>query len=169
MTSLRHIRWPVVCLTTLVLIAASPARHALRSAPDPLAPFAFLVGGVWDGRGTWPDGSPLHVELHYSWGATQRLLHFTTHEWSGTRREPLYEGIVFYDPTRSAVFQWNVKTDGSITESRIAHADSSGYAVVSPNTRSTIQRTGPDEMHWILQIPMDSTWHTIMDAPHRRR
>ena len=136
--------------------------------------FSMLISPVvnaatWDGRGTWPDGSSFRVELRYTWGVTHRLLHFTTYEWKGSRREPLYEGFVFFDPARDAVFQWNVKPDGTIVESRVTRADSTGYAVLGAHTRSTIRRTGPNEMRWILEVPRDSGWHTILDAPHRRR
>lgn len=169
MSSRPPVRWSLAAAAALTLIFAEPSRRSAAPTPDPLAPFAFLAGGTWEGRGTWPDGSPLHVELHYTWGVTHRLLHFTTYDLAGSRREPLYDGLVFFDPKRSAVFQWNVKADGSITESRITRADSTGFAVLGANTRSTIRRTGPNEMHWILEVPRDSAWQTILDAPHRRR
>ena len=169
MLDLPSVRSSVAIAATLALSSAAPPHQPARPVPDPLAPFSFLVGGTWDGRGAWPDGSNFRVELRYTWGATHRLLHFTTYEWKESRREPLYEGVVFFDPARDAVFQWNVKPDGSIAESRVTRADSTGYAVLGAHTRSTIRRTGPNEMHWILEVPRDSAWQTILDAPHRRR
>jgi len=169
MSSQHSVRSVVAVAATVALISVGPSHPPTNPAADPLAPLAFLVGGSWDGRGTWPDGSPLHVELRYTWGATRRLLHFTTYDWTRSPRELLYEGIIFFDPARGAVFQWNVKPDGTLTESRVTRADSTGFDILAANTRSTIRRTGPNEWHWILQVPRDSAWHTILDAPHRRR
>lgn len=156
----------------LVIPITARAQSASAAAPaaNPLTAFGFLAGGTWDGTGTWPDGSPLRVELAYTWGPTHRVLHFTTYELQSGKRELVYEGMLFHDPSRNAVFQWNIKPDGSITESRITRVDSAGFVVRGANTLSTIKRTGPDEVHWILQLAQaDSTWRTILDAPHRRR
>lgn len=146
---------------------AAPA--SAPTAADPLAPVAFLVGGTWVGEGRWPDGSPLHVEIRYFWGPTKRLLHFETHDLARGPRQLLYEGLIFFDSKRGRIVQWNVRPTGAIDESEFTRADSTGLEVRAANTWSIIRPTGPDEFRWELRVRQDTTWRTILDAPHRRR
>jgi hypothetical protein len=135
-----------------------------------LAPLRHLAGGVWQGSGVWPGGSPLRVETRYSWGVTGRLLRFETLDLSEGERRPLYEGFLFFDPARQAVVQWNFKTDGTRDESVLGHLDATGFEVEGKATRSRVHFVAPDEMRWELSVPVaPGEWKQVLEATYRRQ
>lgn len=141
----------------------------IRAAPaDPLAPLAALEGGVWHVTGKWPDGTPLATDVRYFWGATKRVLHFETHDVSGDRRRLLYEGMLFFDPRRDLLVQYNVKPSGAVDELAWTAAGDGRYEVQGTNTRSTIRFVGADELRWELRVQQAGEWKAILDAAYRR-
>jgi hypothetical protein len=135
---------------------------------DPLVALAFLCGGTWTTEGRWPDGSPLRVTTRYSWGATGRVLHFVSHDLSGGEARLLYEGLLFHDPDRSTVAQWNVKVSGGIDRSYLTRADDSGFEVRGANTISLVRRVSDNECTWTLILPKEGQDQTILEATMRR-
>lgn len=153
-----------------VLFTIEFVRDAVSAGVDRLAPLRHLAGGVWVGSGTWPDGSPLRVATRYFWGPTDQVLHFETYDLSGGERRILYEGLLFSDPQRQAVAQWNFKTDGTRDESVLESLDEKGFSVAGPRTRSRVDFVAADEMRWELDVPAAAGgWQRILEATYRRQ
>lgn len=166
-TANRHL-WTAILLIFASFCLAGPA--LAQQASDPMAPVAFLEGGTWRGEGKWPDGSVLRVEVRFFWGPTKRVLHFETHDLASGERKLLYEGLLFFDPKRGKIVQWNFKPNGELSESELTQASSTGYEVRGENTWSLVHYKGADEFVWELRVPQPSgEWKTILEAPHRRR
>jgi len=157
-----------VLLLVLSVCCVAPCL-AEQPPADPLQPFAALAGGTWLGEGTWPDGSPLKVEIRYFWGPTKRLLHFETYDLTSADKAILYEGFLLFDEKRGKVVQYNVKPTGEVSEQVVESADSKGFAINGPQTRSIVRYEEPDVFVWELRVPEGSEWKLIMKAVHRRR
>jgi hypothetical protein len=155
----------VLAAATLLCAAWSPVS---AQSPPGIGALAYLAGGTWRGEGHWPDGSPLKDEVRYFWGATRRILHFVSYDLVTGKRELLYEGMIFFDPRRGNLVQWNMKPSGELDVRDIGRIDSTGFTVTGPNTRSVVERTGPDTFRWELSIPKDGGWQLILDGVYRR-
>jgi hypothetical protein len=151
-----------ILATLCVLPPCLPAQ-----TPNPLDDIAFLAGGTWQGGGRWPDSTVMRVDVRYFWGPTRRVLHFETYDLETGERRLLYEGWILFDRTRGKLVQWNVKPTGETDVSEYDHVDSTGFEVVSTNTRSSVRRTGPDMFRWELRVPKDGAWTVILNATYR--
>lgn len=156
----------LMALALIVGLGIAPVR---AQSPNPLKPIASLAGGTWIGEGKWPDGSAMRVEQKFFWGATQRVLHFECHNLAGTERKLLYEGVLFFDPKRGKVVQWNFKPDGDATESVYTEFNSAGFEVKGDKTWSIIRQAGANEFHWELRVPEGTEWKVILKAVYRRQ
>lgn len=155
--------WGLPFLGVLISLAGT-----LPQLNDPLDPIAFLPGGTWVGKGAWPDGSPLHVEVRYFWGPTRRVVHFRTDNIVGGERQLLYEGLMLFDQRRQRIVQWNIKANGEVTEQDLVRADTTGFEMRGQGTWSVIRRTTADEFRWELRVPRQRGWAMIMDAHYQR-
>jgi hypothetical protein len=145
--------------------AAAPA----SSAGDSLRSVAFLEGGTWLGEGTWPDGSKLRVEQRFFWGPTRTVLHFESYDLASGERRLLYEGLLFFDPKRGRVVQWNFKPNGERDETEVTRMLSDGYEIRGAKTWSLVRGRGADEFTWELRVPQGNDWREILRATYRRR
>lgn len=143
--------------------AAEPAPRCEGVSLDGLAPLV----GTWIGRGAWPDGSLLHVRQRFWFGPTRRLLHFESHDLSGTEPRPLYEGIVFVDPDDGCGRQWNYTPDGKLTRSLLSDLDAHGFVVRGAHTHSTV-RIEDEGFRWLLEVDRDGRRERVMEAVYRR-
>lgn len=157
-------------LLLVLVLACFPLCVTAQQPPAaPLASVAFLEGGTWLGEGKWPDGSALRVEVRYFWGPTKRVLHFETHDLAGGQRKLLYEGMLFFEPKRGRLVQYNFKPDGGLDESELSEANAKGYDVRGTNTWSLIRYTNADAFRWELRVQQAGEWKLILDATYRRR
>jgi hypothetical protein len=162
------VRLRALALAAAALMLGAASRQLPVQTPDRLAPVAFLAGGTWRGTGRWPDGTPLRDEVRYFWGPTRRTLHFESYDLTNGERRLLYEGWILFDPAKGKLVQWNVKPTGEIDVREFGQADSTGFEVIGPNTRSVVRRAGPDTFTWELRVPKDGQWNVILEATYRR-
>ena len=174
MTASRTARWRHQALPFLLTIVAQMVWAPGPASPqaqtkDPLAPVAFLAGSRWLGEGKWPDGSAMRVDVRYFWGPTRRVLHFETHDIAAPSQPLLYEGLIFFDPKRGHIVQWNMKPDGDWSEFEVTHADSAGYEVKGDKTWSLVRYVNRNEFAWELRALQDTTWNRVMEARYQRK
>lgn len=163
---MKSLRLASILLVLALGLGITPVR---AQSPNPLEPISSLAGGTWIGEGKWPDGSPLRVENRFFWGATQRVLHFECYDLTGKERKLLYEGMLFFDPKRGKVVQWNFKPTGEATETVITEFNSTGYQVKGDTTWSIIRYGGANEFLWELRVPEGKEWKVILNATYRRQ
>jgi hypothetical protein len=155
-------------LAIAAAVLCAPGSSLPAQDTTSLASFAFLAGGTWEGTGRWPDSSTMRVQVHYFWGPTHRLLHFETWDYDTPTGRLLYEGVIFYDPARGKVVQWNMKPTGELDVSEFVRVEPGRLEVAGAHTRSVIRQSDTDEFHWELRVPKGDEWQLILDATYRR-
>jgi hypothetical protein len=153
------------CLSACLFL---PAPTPGVQAAEPLAPVAFLAGGIWRGTGIFPDGTPLNVEERYFWGPTRRILHFEAFSLASGERHLLYEGFVFFDVKRGRILQFNFKPGGEHTESEITSASAEGYEVRGEIAWSLIRYSGANEYLWEVRVKQNGEWKSVLHATYTR-
>jgi hypothetical protein len=163
------------------VLAAPAVRGQQPSAPSPakpIAPLAWLVGGVWmaDGRTLAP--TLARIETRYTWADNTAYVRFTTHFVTDQATIKNYDGSFYWDPSRTALAMWYMDAGGSITESPVAVE---GNAIVMrwhgpdfdgkpADLRVTVTRTGPDAYTWLAEESQpDASWKQMATLVYRRR
>ena len=149
----------------LLFVSNGPAS---AQATDNLAPVAALAGGTWTAEGKWPDGSLMKTEQRFFWGPTKRVLHFETYDLVTGTKKLLYEGLIFFEPKRGKLVQWNFKPNGEVTEQEVTKSDATGYEIRGANTWSIIRMTGKDQFVWELQVNQAGVWKKFLEAVYKR-
>ena len=130
--------------------------------------YASLAGGTWRSSTKWPDGTPFEVEIKYYWGPTKQALHFETYEPSDGKSILIYEGLIYFDPSRDKIIQLNIKPNGDVNEYEAGSISNDTIEVRGSKTKSIIRRISENEFDWELYIPDGNGWKLILSARHYR-
>jgi hypothetical protein len=131
--------------------------------------YASLAGGTWHSSTKWPDGTPFEVEIKYFWGPTKQALHFETYEPSDGKSVLIYEGVIYFDPSRNKIIQLNIKPNGDVNEFEARSISDDAIEVMGSKTKSIVRRISENEFDWELYIPDGNGWKQILNARHYRR
>jgi len=107
MTALRCV---LVC--TVATAAMAQSQPSAKQAESPLAPIAWLVGGIWTSDIKDPgDGSVTHVENHITWAPNSQAIEFVT-DFNG---KPHYNGFYAFEPVKKAISFYYTSGEGQLT------------------------------------------------------
>ena len=132
MTALRCV---LVC--TVATAAMAQSQPSAKQAESPLAPIAWLVGGIWTSDIKDPgDGSVTHVENHITWAPNRQAIEFVT-DFNG---KPHYNGFYAFEPVKKAISFYYTSGEGQLTIGT-ATPDPDGK---TQHIKSTLARDGSD-------------------------
>lgn len=87
-----------------------------------LQTFENLVGGTWEGEGTWSDGNPFKLNIEYEWGLSGNLVKSKTFgniSKDGYEFGLRNEGIRAWSGEASGLVFWEFDIFGGITEGEV--------------------------------------------------
>jgi hypothetical protein len=108
----------LLALALATLRAQGPA--VSPSAPSPLSPLAFLVGGSW--RANLPDtpgGQTVVIETRYTWSANHRGVRFDSTWFVAGRPHPYASGMYAWSPAQKRLVLWYTNADGSLAQGSV--------------------------------------------------
>lgn len=156
----------------IAVSAAGAQVSNTASLPDPLAPIAWMAGGVWHGKVTAPNGAAMMIATHVERVLGGAAMHFGT-SFGGT---PTYEGVFAYDAVRKAIVFSYAAADGGYTSGTVTPGPefltwdfdvhekdgSSGHYQVHAH------QDGKDDYTWSLFAPDAGGWKPVLQVKYHR-
>ncbi len=164
-------------LATFVASGYAQSKPAASTATaGPLAPVAWLVGGIWVSDVKDPsDGSMTHVENHIRWAANHEAIEFNT-DFNG---KPHYFGFYAYNPVAKTIGFYYTNSEGELTIGT-ATPDADGktlhqeFDIMHPDgktghIRSTLVRDGNDAYWFSVFVQKDGEWAQVFKIRYERK
>jgi hypothetical protein len=163
-------------LLTLML-ALSFMGLAAQTAPspvasDPLAPVAWMAGGVWHGEVRGPDGKTTKIETRVERKLDGKALSFTS-SFDGVMQ---YQGFFAYDASKKAIVFSYPSADGGLANGTVTSKDGSllwDFQMTEANGSvnhfqvHTVQ-TGSDAYTWALFALQKDVWVKLFEIQYHR-
>jgi hypothetical protein len=145
-------------------------------ADKPIAPLAWLVGGVWTADTSKLGPGMKDIETRYQWSDNNAFVRFTSHfvMEKGTLKN--YDGQFFWDAQRSALGFWYmsaqgviyegpVKVQGEATELTFRGEDFDGKMA---DLRVTVTRKTNNHYNWLLEEKQPDAWKQLLSLEYLR-
>ena len=161
-------------LVTLVLAISSMGLRAqvTSAAADPLAPIAWLAGGVWHGEVQGPDGKTTKIETRVARVLNGKALSFNS-SFNGVMQ---YEGFFAYDAAKKAIVFTYPSADGGLAKGVVTSKDGSllwDFDMTEANGSvnhfqvHTVQ-DGSDDYTWALFALRKDDWVKLFEIHYHR-
>ena len=149
--------------------------HAAQ-APEPMAPLAWLVGGVWTAEASKMGGGMQRIETRYEWSDNRAFLRFNTHFVSDKGTLHNYDGQFFWDPQQQALKMWYMNARNDITEGSIAINDDefnflfqgTDFEEKPADLRVQLTRKNNDRYIWQLAEKTPDGWKPLASLEYVR-
>ena len=165
-----------------VLIALAAATGSARAetpppaAARPIAPLAWLVGGVWTADGSKLGGGMQRIETRYQWADNAAYVRFTTHFVSDKGTLNNYDGSFFWSPDESGLRVWYMDHDGVITQGSVALEGrnmsiafrATDFEGKLADMRADVVRANDDLYTWTLREKNGTDWKPLLALEYRR-
>ena len=146
--------------------AASPA------ASDPLAPVAWMAGGVWHGEVQGPDGKATKIETRVERELIGKALCFSS-SFDGVMQ---YRGFFAYDAEKKSIVFSYPSADGGLANGTVASKDGSllwDFQMTEANGRVShfqvhTDQTGSDDYTWALFALKKDAWVKLLEIHYHR-
>jgi hypothetical protein len=166
----------------VVLLAISSgavwAQEAAKKpeAAKPIAPLAWLVGGVWTADTSKLGPGMKNIETRYVWSDNNAFIRFTTHFVMDKGTLKNYDGQFYGDAQKSAltfwymsaegvVYQGPVKVQGEVMELTFRGEDFDGKM---SDLRVTVTRKTNDHYNWLLEEKAGDAWKQLLTLEYLR-
>jgi hypothetical protein len=145
---------------------------APSAAPDPLAPIAWLAGGVWRGVVQGADGKTTKIETHVEPMLNGKALSFSS-SFNGVMQ---YQGFFAYDAAKKAISFSYPSADGGLAsgtvESRCGSLLSDFQLTKSNGSVGHYQvhtvQNGSDDHTWSLFASQEVAWVKLLEIHYHR-
>ena len=149
--------------------------HAAQ-APEPMAPLAWLVGGVWTADASKMGGGMQRIETRYEWSDNHAFLRFNTHFVSDKGTLHNYDGQFFWDPQQQTLKMWYMNARNDITEGSIAINDNefsflfqgTDFEEKPADLRVQLTRKNNDRYIWQLAEKTPDGWKPLASLEYVR-
>ena len=142
----------------------------------PMAPLAWLVGGVWTADTSKMGGGMQRIETRYAWSDNSAFIRFNTHFVINKQELHNYDGSFFWDPERATlamwymnprneIFQGPVQVDGDIMTMEFQAKDSQEKEA---DFRVTVTRKTNDRYGWRLEEKQAEGWKEMLALEYLR-
>jgi hypothetical protein len=105
----------LLALLTMNTVHAQEGNTSLQA-------FENLVGGIWEGKGAWSNGTPFHQQISFEWGLTGKMIKVKT--YGNVSREGYEfglrnEGVRMWSEETSEVKFWEFDIFGGVTDGAV--------------------------------------------------
>jgi len=171
----------VIRKTGLLLAGAAVATAPLLAegqpaAPKPVAPLAWLVGGVWTADASKLGPGMKTIDTRYRWADNDAFIQFSTHfvMEKGTLKN--YAGNFFWNPEQSALGFWYMDASNAITQGPVKlDGDTTEFAFRGPDfegkvsdLRVHVVRVTNDHYTWQLDEKAGADWKRLASLEYMR-
>jgi hypothetical protein len=144
----------LLSLVSVPLRAQPPAAGARASSP--LAPLAFLVGGIWHADlPNTPQGQTVAIEAQYEWSANHQGIRFDSTWIIAGRRHAYASGLYAWNPAQKRLALWYTDAAGSLTTGTVE-----AVAGVLRHDLMVTDRSGNAEAVRAEIVPVDAQTYT---------
>jgi hypothetical protein len=142
------------------------------AAPDPLAPIAWLAGGVWRGVVQGADGKTTKIETHVEPMLNGKALSFSS-SFNGVMQ---YQGFFAYDAAKKAILFSYPSADGGLANGTVESRGGSliwdfqmteSNGTVGHYQVHTVQN-GADDYTWSLFASQKDAWVKLFEIHYHR-
>jgi hypothetical protein len=145
-------------------------------AAKPIAPLAWLVGGVWTADTSKAGPGMKNIETRYQWSDNSAFIRFTTHfvMEKGTLKN--YDGNFFWDAQKSALGFWYMSARGVIYEGLVSLQGDvmvltfrgEDFDGKMSDLRVTVTRKTNDHYNWLLEEKQADAWKQLLTLEYLR-
>jgi hypothetical protein len=160
----------------LLLIAAAPMLGQGSAGPsaaaDPLAPIAWMAGGVWHGEANGPGGKPTRIDTRIERELGGKAFSFST-SFDGVQQ---YQGFFAYDAAKKTIVFSYPSSDGSLAEGTVVpsgdallwdfHMTEASGSV--EHYQVHVHQDGADDYTWALFAQQNNAWAKLFEIHYHR-
>ncbi len=165
-------------LLVLVMAAGVRAQGAGKAAEGtkPIAPLAWLVGGVWTADASRLGGGMQRIETRYRWSDNNAYIRFNTHFVTDKEALHNYDGSFFWDPERTTLAMWYMDAKNEITQAPVKiNGDvmtmefrAEGLDGKDAEFRVSVTRKTNDHYAWLLEEKQAEEWKGVLALEYLR-
>jgi hypothetical protein len=177
MNSFRNVIEKTGILFAWVAVASSPLRgDGPPTSPKPVAPLAWLVGGVWTADASKLGPGMKAIETRYHWADNDAFIQFTTHFVMEKGTVKNYAGNFFWNPDQSALGFWYMDAANAITQGPVKlDGDTMELTFRAPDfegkpsdMRVHVVRVTNDHYTWQLEEKAGADWKRLASLDYLR-
>lgn len=143
----------------------------------PIAPLAWLVGGVWTADASKLGGGMQRAEMRYEWSDNDEYIRFTMHFVSGEKTSYIYDGSFFWDPEKATLAMWNMNGKNEIMQGPVKIDENSLRVIFRAKNaqekeadfRMSIVRKSNDRYEWETEEKQPQGWKELLSLDYLRK
>jgi hypothetical protein len=162
----------VALLLTLGAMGLGAQTTTAPAASDPLAPVAWMAGGVWHGEVRGPDGKTTKIETRVERDLNGKAFSFSS-SFNGVTQ---YRGFYAYDAAKKAIIFSYPSADGGLVNGTVEQKESSllwDFQVTESNGSVNhfqvhTHQDGADDYTWALFTSQKDSWVKLFEIHYHR-
>jgi hypothetical protein len=156
----------------------APSANPVSTKPEkPISGLAWLVGGVWTADATKLGPGMLRIETRYDWSDNGSYVRFTTHFVSEKQDQKMYDGNLFWDPSKKSLSIWYMDAANHITQGPMTldgdrwqvWFDGTDFEGKPASLRVEVLRKTPDLYRWSLSEKQGDDWKELASLDYMRK
>ena len=169
------------CISFILVLAMAMGAGAqvggkTTEATKPIAPLAWLVGGVWTADASKLGGGMQRIETRYRWSDNNAYIRFDTHFVTDQAEMHNYDGNFFWDPERATLAMWYMNTRNEITQGPVKidgnvmtmHFRAKDSDEKDADFRVSVTRKTNDNYAWVLEEEQPDGWKQLLALEYLR-